>query len=34
MKALKIWGWILLASAVILYLIGLFSGEYNKYEMV
>lgn len=33
MKALKIWGWILLASAVILYLIGLFSGEYNKYGL-
>ena len=27
----KIWGWILFASAVILYLIGLFSGEFNKY---
>ena len=31
MKALKIWGWILFASAVVLHLVGLFSGEYNRY---
>lgn len=30
MKALKIWGWLLFASSVILYLIGLIGGEFNS----
>ena len=33
MKALKTWRWILIASAVVLYLIGLFSGEFNKFGL-
>jgi len=31
LKALKIWGWILFANTVVLHLVGLFSGEYNRY---
>ena len=31
MKALEIWGWILFASAIVLHLVGFFSGEYNRY---
>ena len=33
MKTLKIWGWILFASAVVLHLVGLFGGEYNRYGL-
>ena len=33
MKTLKIWGWILFASSIILYAIGLFSGEYTEYGL-
>lgn len=33
MKALKIWGWLLFASAVGLHLVGLFGGEYNRYGL-
>lgn len=33
MKVLKIWGWILFTSAIILHAIGLFSGEYNMYGL-
>lgn len=29
MKALKIWGWLLFASSVILFLYGWISGEFN-----
>ena len=30
MKALNIWGWVLFAASVILYLTGLFGGEFSK----
>lgn len=30
MKLLKIWGWFLLACAVVLYGIGVFTGEFNR----
>ena len=30
MKALIIWGWILFASAVVLHLVGFFSGIYTE----
>ena len=33
MKALKIWAWILVASAVVLHFVGLFGGEYNRYGL-
>ena len=31
MKALKCWGWLLAGAAVVLHLVGVFTGEYNEY---
>ena len=30
MKLLKIWGWLLLACSATLYVIGIFTGEFNR----
>lgn len=30
MKLLKIWGWLLLTFSIIIYSIGIFSGEFNR----
>lgn len=30
MKLLKIWGWLLLAFAIIIYTVGIFTGEFNR----
>jgi len=30
MKLLKAWGWLMLVCAVIIYAIGIFSGEFNR----